>query len=165
MGRRRTYLLLFAATVAALLLCAPRVFAQAAPQAPKAEAVEDRPAEPAKSGFVTSVAVVNDSTDQLGTRLAFRLKETLNASSLFALSAKDERKIKVILTTQPEFPGREQVGSVYAAVWIYAADETVLTHYLASEVGTVDAATVDAAAQALAGRTAAVAEKYAYLFE
>ncbi len=165
MGRRRTYLLLLAAAVAALLACAPRVLAQAAPQGPKAEAVEDRPAEPAKQGFVTPVAVVHTSTDQLGTRLAFRLKETLNDSSLFALSASDERKIKVVLTTQPEFPGREQVGSVYAAVWIYAADEAVLTHYLASEAGTVDAATVDAAAQALAGRTAAVAEKYAYLFE
>lgn len=164
-GGRRAVALLCAAALAGLLLCAPHGLAQAPQPGPKAEAVEDKPAEPAKGGFTTPVAVVHDNTDQLGTRLAFRLKETLNASSLFALSAKDERRIKVILTTQPEFPGREQVGSVYAAVWIYAANESVLTHYLASEAGTVDAATVEATAQALAGRTAAVAEKYAYLFE
>jgi len=124
---------------------------------------------PDKPGVVkvksTPVAVVHDQVDQLGTRLAFQLKETFNASSLFSLTASDEPKIKLIISTKPEFPSRPQLGSVYSVVWIFSAGENVLTHYLASEAGTVDAATVAAAAEALAGRTTAVAEQYAYLFE
>jgi len=162
MGRRFSSRYIPFAALAALIFCACPVLAQSTP---KAESIADTPAEPAKGGFVTPIAVIHDSVDQLGTRLAFRLKETLNVSSLFSLTAKDEKKIKVILTTKSEFSGRPQVGSVYSAVWIFSANEAVLTHYLASETGTVDAATVDATAEALAGLTAAAAEKYAYLFE
>lgn len=162
---RRLYMHLFFAAVAALLLaaCPPSTLAQ--DKAPKPEAIADTPAAPAAPGLVTPVAVVSDSTDQLGVRLGFKLKETLAASPLFNVTVKDEKKIKIVLMTKPEFPGRPQVGSAYSAVWIYSASEDVLTHYLASETGTVDAATVDATAEALAARTAAAAEKYAYLFE
>lgn len=158
---------------AALILC-PTAHAQDAPsqpaepqaseaQAPQAQAIPDIPAEVAVKG--TPVAVVHDQVDQLGTRLAFQLKETFNSSSLFGLTAGDEPKIKVIVSTKPEFSGRPQVGSVYAVVWIFSSGENVLTHYLASEAGTVDTTTVAATAEALAATTAAVAEKYAYLFE
>ncbi len=178
MGRRLTTHRLLIAALAALFVAACPLLAAAqdatqgaaaksAPTtaAPQPAQIADTPAPAQEQGFVTPVAVVNDSTDQLGVRLAFKLKEALARSPLFAVSVKDEKKLKIVLSTKPEFPGRPQVGSVYAAVWIYSAGEAVLTHYLASETGTVDAATVDTAAEALAARTAAAAEKYAYLFE
>lgn len=127
---------------------------------------DDIPNTPAKvTTNTTPVAVVHGNVDQLGTRLAFHLKELFNTSSLFTLTSGDKPMIKVMVTTKPEFPGRPQVGSVYSAVWIFSSGENVLTHYLANEAGTVDNTTVDATAEALAATTAAVAEKYAYLFE
>lgn len=164
MGRRLFIHLAFVAAWALLLAaCPPSSGAQ--DKAPQPTTIADTPAQKTAQGFVTPVAVVSDSTDQLGVRLGFKLKETLAASPLFNVTVRDEKKLKIVLMTKPEFPGRPQVGSVYSAVWIYSAGEDVLTHYLASEAGTVDAATVDAAAEALAARTAAAAEKYAYLFE
>lgn len=130
---------------------------------PPGKTIPDTPAETRTAA--TPVAVVHGDVDQLGTRLAFRLKEIFNDSGLFALTSRDERKLKVVVTTRPEFPGRPQVGSVYAAVWIFSSGENVLTHYLACKAGTVDTTTVDATAEALAATTAAVAEQYAYLFE
>lgn len=149
----------FAVLAAAVLA----VGSAAAQDLPAGQPVPDTPVE-VKAGS-TPVGVIHDQVDQLGTRLAFQLKETFNASSLFSLTSADEPKIKLIVSTQPEFPSRPQLGSVYSVVWIFSASENVLTHYLASEAGTVDAATVAAAAEALAGRTTAVAEQYAYLFE
>jgi len=150
---------------AALCLCtaSPARAQEAAAPLPQGQSIPDTPGQ-IEAG-ATPVAVIHDQVDQLGTRLAFRLKETFNDSSLFGLTAKDEPKIKVIVSTKPEFAGRPQVGSVYAVVWIFSSGENVLTHYLASEAGTVDATTVAATAEALAATTAAVAEKYAYLFE
>lgn len=163
MSRRFQCILpLFAAFLALSLWAAAPGHAQDEPQP---TTIEDTPAQAANATGKTTVAVVHGDVDQLGTRLAFLLKERFGASPLFDLSAKDEKKIKVILTTAPEFPGRPQLGSVYAAVWIYSASDAVLTHYLASEAGTIDAATVEATAEALAARTAAAAEQYAYLFE
>lgn len=152
-------------TIAILLVVGLFVFPALAQDSPKAEEIANTPAVSAANGFSAPVAVVHDNVDQMGTRLAFKIKETFNASTLFSLSAKDEKKIKLVLTTSPEFPGRPQVGSVYAAVWVFSGGEAVLTHFLASEAGTVDAATADATAEALAGRTTAIAEQYAYLFE
>ncbi|BBD06834.1 hypothetical protein [Desulfovibrio ferrophilus] len=146
--------------LATMILIAGLAMAQ---DLPTGKTIPNTPSE-MKTG-ATPVAVIHDNVDQLGARLAYQLKETFNASSLFTLTSKDEAKIKLIVATKPEFPSRPQVGSVYSVVWIFSASENVLTHYLASEAGTVDAATVAAAAEALAGRTTAVADQYAYLFE
>ncbi|WP_461209218.1 hypothetical protein [Desulfocurvus sp. DL9XJH121] len=162
-SRPRIHILVLA-LVAVLTL--PSLVAAAESQGlpvPQGAAIPDTPGE-VKAGS-TPVAVSHGDVDQLGTRLAFRLKEIFNGSGLFTLTSKDEPKIKVIVATRPEFSGRPQVGSVYGAVWIFSSGENVLTHYLASEAGTVDTTTVDATAEALAATTAAVAEKYAYLFE
>lgn len=148
------------ACLAAMILVAVSATAQ---DLPASKALPNTPAVVKKNA--TPVAVVHDNVDQLGTRLAYQLKEIFNASSQFTLTAKDEAKIKLIVSTKPEFPSRPLVGSVYSVVWIFSAGENVLTHYLASEAGIVDAADVAAAAEALAGRTTAVADQYAYLFE
>lgn len=150
-------------TLTGLIIATFLSVATASAQEATPVAIPDNPAPVSENS--APVGVVHDDVDQLGTRLAFRLKETFNKSTLFQLTSKDEPKIKVIVATKPEFPGRPHIGSVYSVVWIFSSGENVLTHYLASEAGTVDAATIDAAAEALAARTAAVAEQYAYLFE
>ncbi|MBU1002147.1 MAG: hypothetical protein KKE73_06455 [Proteobacteria bacterium] len=153
---RRTLL----TALAAMLFIAALAVAQ---DLPASKALPNTPSAAKKNA--TPVAVIHSNDDQLGSRLAYQLKEIFNTSSLFTLTAKDEAKIKLLVSTKPEFPSRPQVGSVYSVIWIFSASENVLTHYLASETDIIDAANVAAAAEALAGRTTAVADQYAYLFE
>lgn len=157
---QRLFTIFFSALLVALL-AAPCALAQ---EAAPAQDIPDTPATP-DTLRVTPVSVVHDDVDNVGTRLVFQIKEILNSSSLFTLSAKDEKKIKLVIKTKQEFPSRPEIGSAYSAVWIFSSNDNVLTHYLASEAGIVTAANVAATAEALAGRTDAVAAQYAYLFE
>ncbi|NJB68794.1 hypothetical protein GGQ74_002467 [Desulfobaculum xiamenense] len=171
----RRLLHMLVATLMLAALCAAPALAAEGPATPDAPAdaatdnatateIPDKPT-PAEALRATPVAIVHTDIDNVGTRLVFHLKEVLNKSSLFSLSAADEKKIKLVVRTREEFPGRPGLGSVYSVTWIFSASENVLNHYLASEVGVVSAADVAATAEALAGRTDAVAAQYAYLFE
>ena len=111
------------------------------------------------------VAVVHGDLDVAGAALVLRLKEILNESSLFRLTDKDEKKLKIIVESREEFPGRPGIASAYSAIWVYSASENILTHYLDSEVGFVAPDGAAVAAQALATATDDVASRYAYLFE
>jgi len=128
------------------------------------EAIEDKPAS-AGVDRVTPVAVIHGDLDVAGAALVLRLKEVLNESSLFRLTDKDEKKLKIIVESREEFPGRPGIASAYSVVWIYSASENVLTHYLDSEVGFVAPDGAAVAARALATATDDVASRYAYLFE
>jgi hypothetical protein len=111
------------------------------------------------------VAVEHAGTDPLGARLAFELKETLGASTLFELTRDDVPKVSVILRTSEEFPGRPGMGTVWSAVWIYSAGTGVLAHFLDAQVGVAAPGDVETMAGALAQKTDEVAGRYAYLFE
>jgi hypothetical protein len=169
--------------LAALLLLASPALAQEAGEAPvpeggpevmgqvqepeadmATEAIEDLPA-PTETGRSWPVFVVHQGDDPLGARLALRLKETFNGSNLFSLTEEDQRKIKVLLTTREEFPGRARLGSIYSATWIYQASETMLAHHLAGELGFIAPDGLDSLAEELAARTETMATRYSYLFE
>lgn len=135
--------------------------AQAAEAAPKA--VADKPAP--NVDRAVQVAVELEGTDSLGARLAFRLKDTFNASSLFVLSEKDAPKIRVLLSTTPEFPSRPPVGSAYSVVWVFSQSEGTLRHYLAREVGVVTAESVEDLVAHIAERTDGISVRYGYLFQ
>lgn len=154
------------ALLATLIAALAPAFAQAQEQTAQqaAEAIADTPAAKA-ADRVTPVAVIHDDLDVTGAALVLRLKEILNESSLFRLTDKDEKKLKLIVSSREEFPGRPGIASAYSVVWIYSASENVLTHYLDSEVGFVAPDGAAAAARALATATDDVASRYAYLFE
>ncbi|MGJ3521686.1 hypothetical protein ACR4XJ_01495 [Nitratidesulfovibrio sp. D1] len=135
--------------------------ALAAEAAPKA--VADKPAP--NVDRAVQVAVELEGTDSLGARLAFRLKDVFNASSLFVLSEKDAPKIRVLLSTTPEFPSRPAVGSAYSVVWVFSQSEGTLRHYLAREVGVVTAETVEDLVAHIAERTDGISVRYGYLFQ
>lgn len=180
---RKTRTALLIGLLAAILLFAAQALAQEAGQTPApeggpqvtgqvqdpdsgmaAEAIEDKPS-PAGPDRMTAVSLVHQGEDALGARLAFRLKEIFNTASLFNLTEKDVRKIKVVLTTKEEFPGRPNLGSVYSVTWIFQASENMLTHYLSGDLGFVSPEGVDERAEELAARTEQIATRYAYLFE
>ena len=155
---------------AALLLAAfclapaPATAAQAVPQAGKP--VEDAPQKSADRTTVVNVLV--DGTDSLGARLATRLKERFNQSSLFKLNADEERdapELRVLLNTAPEFPGRPSVGSVYGVCWVFSQGKGYLGYLLAREVGTVNADDLDSLVDKLVERTDGIAAKYGNLWK
>lgn len=124
----------------------------------------DTPAEKSTDRQV-AVGVSHTGTDAIGAALAFKLKELFNGSSLFRLTAKDEKKVTLIIRTQSEFQDRAEIGSVYSVVWCWSENEETLKYYLAAEVGTVSEARMDAVVKKLAEVTDETASKYTYLFE
>ena len=136
----------------------------AAPGAAKKE-IPDKPAAPKQIETRTPVFVEHHGSDNVGGRLAYHLKETMEKSALFRLTSKDEKKLKAILFSKDEFNGRPNMSSIYTVVWAYSENEGTLKYYLASDVGLVHAASVKEEAEALAGRTHEVLSSYGYLFE
>ena len=90
----------------ALLLPAVPAFAADAPAKTDA-AIPDKP--PRITERNTPVAVEYEGNDSIGSRLATRVKETLNSSNLFSLTDKDTPKIRILIATQPEFKDRPGV--------------------------------------------------------
>lgn len=149
-----------------LLACGPALAQESnQPLAAPKEDIPDKPTPTEQKERKIVVSVEHDGADNVGGRLAYHLKELFDRSSLFTLSTKDERKIKVILRTEEEFPGRPNMSSAYAAVFVYSETEGTLKYLLSSEVGFVHSASVKEDAEVLAGKAHEVYSKYSYLFE
>ena len=143
-----------------LALTAP-VIQAATPQAgaPKA----DKPAKvDARS---TPVWVELEGTDSIGARLGMRLKEAFNGSNLLSLTDKDMPKMRLLVSTQSEFPGRPGVGSVYSICWTFTQGEGYLGYLLAREVGTLTYEEIDALVNRLVERTDGLSVKYSNLWK
>lgn len=125
------------------------------------EAVAKTPVQPKR----IPLAVVLEGTDQLGERLVFHLKEALAKSGQFVQSDKDEKKLKLFIHSREEFKDRPNQSSVYAATWLYSESEAVLKYHLTSGVYFAHSPTIREEAEALLGRTAETASRYAHLFE
>ncbi|TVM18869.1 hypothetical protein DPQ33_05265 [Oceanidesulfovibrio indonesiensis] len=153
----------------ALLLGAPEASAQAQEAMPKqveqpAKGLE-KPAPNESNHRGTPVTVQHAGDDELGSRLALKLKETLNDSSLFAVSDRDEKKLKVMLRTMREFEGRPNSSSVYSLVWVYSESEATLKYFLDEQIGLVHEGELESRAEAIAAATERLGARYSYLFE
>ena len=112
----------------------------------------------------TPVAVEFEGNDSIGSRLATRIKETLNSSNLFSLTEKDTPKIRILISTVPEFKDRPGVGSAYSVVWLFSQSESTLRHFLMREVGVLTPEEVNELAAKIVERTDGIAVRYGYLF-
>ncbi len=147
------------------LLCALCLTATAwAADAQPGQILPDKPAV-SKSDRRTPVFVEHSGTDSIGAKLSYQLKELFNAGSMFTLTEKDTPKIRVLISTAPEFAERPAIGSVYAVVWVFSQSDGTLRHYLEREVGVVSAEDVPGLVSKLAERTDGIAAKYSYLFQ
>lgn len=145
------------------LSAAPLAALAAAPQAGKP--VEDAPR--AAPDRTTIISVHLDGSDSLGSRLATKLKERFNQSSLFRLNSDEERdepELRLLLNTAPEFPSRPGIGSVYGVCWIFSQGKGYLGYLLAREIGTVNGEDMDALVDKLVERTDGIAAKYSNLW-
>ena len=128
-----------------------------APAAPAAPAAATKPGVP--------LAIEHQGADAVGGSLAFKLKDLAGRSSLFQMSAADEKRIKIMVRTMEEFKDRPNEASVYSVVWVYSESESTRKYFLDTESGLVFGASADAKAQALLSKTQELASRYGYLFE
>lgn len=130
-----------------------------------AKEIPDKPTAVHSKPTIIPVIVEQTGEDAVGGRLAYHLKELFSKSSLFTVTGKDEKKIKLLLNTKIEFMGRPSTSSIYSAVWVYSENEGTLKYYLASEVGLVHGVSVKDAAEILVNKTHKIFTRYSYLFE
>lgn len=130
-----------------------------------AKEIPDKPSVVRSKSAIIPVIVEQTGEDAVGGRLAYHLKELFSKSSLFTVTVKDEKKIKLVLNTKLEFKGRPSTSSIYSAVWVYSENEGTLKYYLASEVGLVHGVSVKDSAEILVNKTHEVFTRYSYLFE
>ena len=116
-------------------------------------------------GRVVPVDVQHLGSDPVGLRLALELKERLNRSSLFALTPTDTPKLKLVLRTTEEFPGRPGLGAAVSVSWVFSGGAGLLAHHLDGMVAVADSPGVAALVTAIAAKTGEVAGNYAYLFD
>lgn len=149
-----------------LLVCGlAAVLALPAFAAPSADPVTPLPNKPAQAQERhTPVAVEYEGTDSIGSRLSTRVKELFNSSNLFSLTEKDTPKIRVLISSTPEFSTRPEVGSAYCVVWLFSQSEATLRHFLVREVGVMTPGEVNDVAARIVERTDGLAVRYGYLF-
>ena len=124
------------------------------------------PDSPAKGeSRSTSVVVMHTGSDSIGSRLATRLKEAFNASNLFKLEEKDTPKMRLLLSTMPEFPSRPGAGSIYSLTWVFSQSDGHLGYLLDRELGVLTPDGVDALVYSVLERTDGIGVKYGYLFK
>ncbi len=133
--------------------------------APKLEIPLDKPQPVKKERTKIAVTVEQKGDDNVGGRLAYHLKELFEKSNIFELSSKDERKIKLMLRTVEEFPGRPNMSSIYSVVFVYSETEGTLKYLLAHDVGFVHTSSVKEDAELLVSKTHEIYSKYSYLFD
>ena len=138
----------------------------AAPTPQPGKLVQDQPIQTAARS--TGIRVITDGNDSLGARLSTKLKERFNQSSLFQLNNeedKDEPELRFLLTTEPEFPARPQIGSIYGICWVFSQGKGYLGYLLAREIGTFTAEDIDGLVDKLVERTDGIAAKYGNLWK
>lgn len=150
----RTFLFLLFAGFASTSMAAPATAPAAVPNSPAK--VDAR---------VTAVDVQSEGTDSIGARLSTALKEKFNTSSLFRLGTDNEPKLVLLVRTNPEFPTRPQVGSVYSIIWVYSQKANYLPMLLGHEVGTVSMEDIDGLVARIVEKTDGLSVKYGYLWK
>ncbi|WP_176636917.1 hypothetical protein [Desulfolutivibrio sulfoxidireducens] len=138
----------------------------AAAAKPEGQAIPDTPKKDmGVDGRRTPVAIEHGSTDVVGTRMVYHLKELLGRSSLMTLTTKDEKKLVLAIQTREEFTGRPAVSSIYSVAWLYSAKDGTLRYFLSAETGIVDAASLEQTVEAILAKTDKMAGTYGYLFQ
>ncbi|MFP4630152.1 MAG: hypothetical protein ACLFMQ_05430 [Desulfohalobiaceae bacterium] len=122
------------------------------------------PEEVAETGKVP-VMVEYQDLDSLGRRLVFNIRERFNSSDLFRLSGYQEQKLKIVISSQEEFPSRPGLSSIYSIVWTFSYGEDVLDNYLQTEVGQISSQGLRDLAEDLVAKTDRIYSEYSYLFE
>lgn len=125
---------------------------------------KNAPQEVKKKGRIPVMIVYKDK-DSLGRRLIFTMRERFNISKIFRLSGYNEKKIKIVISTQEEFPARSGLSSIYSIVWTFSYEQDLLSNFLSNQVGIINSQNLEELAESLVAQTDKIYLQYSYLFE
>ncbi|MDR3361932.1 MAG: hypothetical protein LBO64_03710 [Desulfovibrio sp.] len=152
-----------------LLLLFSTAAAHAAGSAAPAQTAKPAPDNPEKSvDRITVVSIQHEGSDSIGAILAMRLKERFNQSNLFTLNDDEEKdipKLRLLLSTEPEFPGRPNVGSIYSVCWVFSQGKGYLGYLLSRDLGAVNTDDIADLVNKLTERTDGIAARYGNLWK
>lgn len=109
--------------------------------------------------------ILGKGTDPNGTLLSYKLKEEIIASSLFELKITEKKKFVLHMLSQPEFPERPGLSSMYSIVLVYQEDTATLAYYLDQYQGQVHAEGAGAEMQKILEWCYATLKRYHYLLD
>lgn len=104
-------------------------------------------------------------SDPNGTLLSYKLKEEVMAGTLFELTASEKKKFVMHVISQPEFPDRPEIASIYSIVLVYQEDAGTLTYFLNQHQGQVHAEAVPAEMRRILEWTYSNLKRFNYLLE
>jgi hypothetical protein len=104
-------------------------------------------------------------SDQSGTLLSYKLKEEVIASRLFELTASEKKKFVLHIISQPEFPDRPGIASIYSIVLVFQEDAGTLTYFLNHYQGQVHPEGVQAEMRRILEWTYSNLKRFHYLLE
>jgi hypothetical protein len=104
-------------------------------------------------------------SDQSGTLLSYKLKEEVIASRLFELTASEKKKFVLHIASQPEFPDRPGIASIYSIVLVFQEDAGSLTYFLNHYQGQVHPEGVPAEMRRILEWTYSNMKRFHYLLD
>ena len=128
-----------------------------------AQTSDSKPSEGAIGKFPVDIQA--RGSDQSGTLLSFKLKEEVIASRLFELTASEKKKFVLHLISQPEFPDRPGIASIYSIVLVFQEDAGTLTYFLNHYQGQVHPEGVQAEMRRILEWTYSNLKRFHYLLD
>ncbi len=109
--------------------------------------------------------IQSKGSDQSGTLLSYKLKEEVIASRLFELTASEKKKFVLHVVSQPEFPDRPGIASIYSIVLVFQEDAGSLTYFLSHYQGQVHPEGVQAEMRRILEWTYSNMKRFHYLLD
>ena len=109
--------------------------------------------------------IQSKGSDQSGTLLSYKLKEEVIASRLFELTASEKKKFVLHVVSQPEFPDRPGIASIYSIVLVFQEDAGSLTYFLSHYQGQVHPDGVQAEMRRILEWTYSNMKRFHYLLD
>lgn len=109
-----------------------------------------------------AVEIVDRSSDAVGGRLVYNVKELVRRSAAFRLTTDSERRLQVVFITMPRFDHSPDTATMYAVIWNFVAqDERGLwvVFYDKSTIGYAGTDVVQVEAETIVSRTDAVVDE------
>lgn len=127
------------------------------------QASDAKPSDGALGKFPLDIQ--SRGSDQSGTLLSYKLKEEVVASRLFELTASEKKKFVLNIISQPEFPDRPGIASIYSIVLVFQEDAGTLTYFLGHYQGQVHPEGVQAEMRRILEWTYSNLKRFNYLLE
>ena len=90
---------------------------------------------PNQDSSIWYVEVVEKSSDTVGRRLVYHVKESIRNSSAMQLTAMNVPRVRIRINTMPKYDDNPNIATMYSVIWLFDAPELSLPYYISSTLG------------------------------